>query len=599
MQENDGQIELKVLSGDLPRGTRLRLWYEPSGISLEPGDVLTAPFTVSVNEADGWETLWERSDGVWLSAAPADSSGGGWRIIKCESRRITPASVRRELALKIQQTLSGDTGAVASGICLGADERLSYDAVADFRTCGVSHLFAVSGLHLSVLTQALLWALKRMRIARRMRGVLCAVAVIGFSFLVGWTPSVVRAAVMCLLVVLGDCWRRQADARNSLGAALLLLLALDPFAAYDVGLLLSFTATFGLLFLSPKLRQWMQKLPLPTALRRVWEPISGVVAVSLSATAATLPVSVLYFGEVSLMGVIANVVMTLPATVLLVLGWIAVPAMLLGLSFVYYPLLMLLGGLSRLLLYLAAHLASWPFSTVAVTDSYRIFGVIGGLGLIAVGWWLLRGRGVRLAVVLCAVILTVSGALYRYRLYDTVRFLVIPEQSDLAVCVLYRRRSVLVISPTQIDTLYAARTALRSAGVTSLDAVLLPEGDWSGAPYLSYVLGDYLKPNTVFRVDSDGENVMDEVRFRSQTEWLWIQFGTVEAAFVPQETAARLPDTVDIAFCVGKPLAADRTTVTVVQQLYPLCALPEHGISAPQSEKLWVWIDGEGDVYIQ
>lgn len=599
VQDREDQIELKVLSGDLPRGTRLWLWYEPLGMALEPGDAVTASFDISLTETDGLEKLWNRSGGVWLSAVPADPSGEDWQITEGEAHRTTLSSWRRELALKIQQTLSGDVGAVVSGICLGADERLSPDATADFRACGVSHLFAVSGLHLSVLTQALLWLLKRLRLARRVRGALCAGAVVGFAGLVGWTPSVVRAAVVCLLVVLGDCWRRQADARNSLGAALLLLLVFDPFAVYDVGLLLSFTATFGLLFVSPRLHRWLQKLPTPSVMRAVWERISGAVAVTLSATAVTLPVSIVYFGELSLVGVIANVVMTVPATVLLVIGWMAIPALLLGISFVYYPLLVLLGWLSKLLLAMAASIASWPFSTMAVTSPYRILGLVGGLCLIATGWWLLRGRGVRLSVVFCAMILVVSGTLYRYRLQDTVRFLVIPDQSDLAVCVVYQRWAVLIVSPTEINTLYATRTALQRAGITALDAVVLPEGDWSGTPYLSYVLGRYLKHATLYRADRGETCIVADVRCQAQEDWLWVQCGMVQTAFVPQATTASLPDSVDVAFCVGKPIATEPTTVTVVQQPLPLCALHSHSISAPQDDDLWIWIDGEGELYIK
>lgn len=598
VQENDEFIELRVLSGDLPTGTRLQLRAVPLGMAPEPYDTIDTSFVLRVNPTDELSMLVQKSRGVWLSVEPTDLSGEKWHTTKGDSDNVSVMkSLRRETALDIQKLLSGDIGAVATGICLGTDERLSYEATADFRACGVSHLFAVSGLHLSILTQALLWVLKRLHLSRRLRGLICAAAVIAFSALVGWTPSVVRAGVLCLIVVLGDCARRQADARNSLGLALVILLVADPFAVYDPALLLSFSATFGLLFISPSIREALLRVPMHEKLMPLWNGVAATVAVTVSATLATLPVTVLYFGTVSLVGVLANLIMTLPASLLLVVGWVAIVAMLLGLSFVYHPLLMLVGYIARFLLGIADAIAELPFATVTITDTYLVIGVLGSLAVIGIGWLLLKGRGVRLAALLCAVVLCIGSVLHHYRLRDHVRFLMIPHQADLAVCIIYRDRAVLFVAPTEANTVYAVSEALWSEGITTLDAVFLPSGEWDGIPYVSQLLSRYVDSAMIYR-DFDGTVPLSEGAWAVWDDArLYWQCGGVTAAFAPDRVSAA--DDADVVFCNNQAVDTAAESVVVVQNAKSFYAIPPHGVATSGDESVWIWVDRTGEVRIK
>lgn len=599
VQENEEFVELKVLSGDLPEGTRLQLQAIPLGLALDPYDTVEALFELSVNRQDGLSMLAQKASGVWLDVEFVDLSNHLFHIAEGDPRKLSVMrSLRHRLVLDIQKMLSDDTGAVVTGICLGADERLSRDATADFRACGVSHLFAVSGLHLSILTQALLWALKRLRVSRRLRGLICVAAVVAFSALVGWTPSVVRSGVLCVIVLLGDCLRRQADARNSLGLALLVLLVADPFAIYDVGLLLSFSATFGLLFVSPQIRRALLAVPMHAKLAPLWRVVAGTAAVTVSATLATLPITVLYFGTVSLVGILANLVMTLPAALLLIVGWAAIVTMPLGLSFVYYPLLILVGCVARFLLWVAQAIASLPFATVAITDTYLVVGVIGSLVVVGVGWVLLKGRGVRLAALLCTLVLCVGIAANQYRLRSYVRFLIVPHQADLAVCMLYRDRAVLFVAPTEANTVYAVNAALRSEGITALDAVFLPAGDWNGIPYVSQLLSGYLDSATIYRGFEGGLSLSEDI----QAEWcgarLYLRCGAVRAAFAPDEASVSA-ESADVVFCNRKAADAGSESVVVVQNAERFYAIPPHGIAASGDEIVWIWVDRTGEVRIK
>ncbi len=601
VQDNAEFRELKVLSGDLPAGTRLRLWSEPLDAALDPYDIVTATFELHpIEAADGLALRQQKASGVSFAVMSTDFSAAGWIVKDGEPPTIAVISAwREELVIGIQRYLSGDVGAVVTGICLGADDALSRNAVSDFRTCGVSHLFAVSGLHLSILTQALLWLLKRLRVSRRLRGVICSAAIVLFSLLVGSAPSVVRAAVLCLVVVVGDCLRRQADARNSMGLALLLLLAVDPFAVYDAGLLLSFLATFGLLFLSPTIQRGLLSLPIPEKLKSVASYLAGTVAVTLSATLATLPVCVLYFGYLSTVSVLANLVMTIPSSALLITGWLAILALPLGFSWVYRPLLWLAGYCARFLLWVAAPIARFPFSTVGVTDTYLVIGVLGGMALVGVGWLLLRRRGLWLASVLCVLSLCIGVTFHQYRMWDVVRFYTIPNEADLAVCVMYRHQTVLVIAPTEANTAYAVRSALQAAGVTSLDAVFLPAGEWGGVPYLTRLLNEYLTEAVIYR-ESDAPVMLTK---NSEAVWgsnrLHLRFGGTDAVFdFGALSEEKPPADANLVFCNGAVTDTTEGSLVVVQNA-TADRYSENCLTDTNQLLPWLWVNSDGEILIK
>lgn len=394
-------MRMRILSGDLPRGVSVRSNVIAAQHGWQIGDVISGEFHVDVPDAHGLGVLQNKAYGFWGVMSPTD-------VQITEHRASTVitylAEWRRLVAAEICRLLPQDVGAVIAGICLGEDGGLSAMAAEDFRACGVSHLFSVSGLHLSVLTQTLVGVLTSFRISRRVRGAVGAAAVVGFVMLMGPTASVVRAGMMCFLVMMGECFYRQADARNSMGLALILLLASDPFAVYDAGLLLSFLSTCGILFLAPTIREWLCRLP-TGVFAKPWEYLSSAVSITLAASVTTLPVTMIYFGAFSIVGIVANPIITLPATVILIVGWIAVLLITLHWEWAYRPLLLLLGFISKGVLYITAILG-----TVQPSISATVW-FLGSVVLVYGGYRLFRYHGVWITAAVSVGVLSVTSFL--------------------------------------------------------------------------------------------------------------------------------------------------------------------------------------------
>jgi len=220
------------------------------------------------------------------------------------------AAVRQAMRDSVAHTPEAQR-ALVPALVVGDDSALPDDVETDFRTTGLTHLLAVSGTNLTLVVGFLLTLARWCRVRGRWLVVVGAAGVVGFVLLARTEPSVLRAAVMgtVALVGLGHDGRRRG--LRALGVAVLVLVLVQPGLAVSAGFVLSVLATAGILVLAPGVRD---------ALAR-WLPrwVAEAVAVPLAAQLACTPVVAAISGQVSLVAVAANVLAAPavgPATVL-------------------------------------------------------------------------------------------------------------------------------------------------------------------------------------------------------------------------------------------------------------------------------------------
>lgn len=317
-----------------------------------------------------------QADGVFLQAFPTAYGEDSLTIsITQKDQAVGLLPLRQKLLESIRARLTGEEGGLLAGICLGDKTGITKSTTDAFRTAGLPHLLVVSGLHLSVVCTCVYFVL-RCFLSRRWSALFSMAAVIFFMSLIGFTPSVVRAGVMCLVMLSGQLFYRRADGLNSMGLALLILLAYNPYCLLDVGLLLSFGAAGGVLCLAPQLEKRMRDGKLPA-----W--ISGGLAVSIAATLPICPLLAGVFGQVSIISPVANLLSVIPASVALVFGWLAMLfALFPPLAFISNGLLYLAAWITRWLLLVAHTADKLPFAAVPTDRIWTIVYLTGGCGLV-------------------------------------------------------------------------------------------------------------------------------------------------------------------------------------------------------------------------
>nr|WP_286202538.1 DNA internalization-related competence protein ComEC/Rec2 [Comamonas sp. JC664] len=248
-----------------------------------------------------------------LSPAPA------WRVALEDTRTRLAASVRK---------VAPSEDAAALFLTLAAGQRAALDDAWEdaFSRAGLAHVLSVSGLHVAALALMTLAVLRRLVVrtgerwrtldARQVAAPASVPFVWAYVVFTDNQPPAVRSAVMATVVLLGLALWRRADGLNGLAAAAVVLVAIAPSSVVDLSLRLSFLAVFGLVLLSPPLRQ---ALPIaepdpaePRRLLRWWgqakETVAQTFCASAAATLSGLPIVAAAFGRVSLAGLVSNVI---------------------------------------------------------------------------------------------------------------------------------------------------------------------------------------------------------------------------------------------------------------------------------------------------
>jgi competence protein ComEC len=206
-------------------------------------------------------------------------------------------AVRSRFAAAARDALPAERAAMLPALVLGDTSAVSAETSREFRAAGMTHLTAVSGANVTIVCAAVLFSARL--IGPRAAVVLAAVALVAFVIVVQPTASVLRAAVMGAIALAGMLSSRRRQAIPALSAAVLLLLAVAPHLAVDVGFALSVLATAALVVIAPV---WSRRL----AGRGCPKPLADAVAVAWAAHVVTAPLVAGISGRLSLVAAVAN-----------------------------------------------------------------------------------------------------------------------------------------------------------------------------------------------------------------------------------------------------------------------------------------------------
>jgi competence protein ComEC len=288
----------------LPRSGRLRaaIYGEPP--ALTEGQRVAAE--LRLREATGFRNpgVFDQAEQLAREAIHVVATGRADRVTPLdEPSPPWPARVRARALEIMRAALPPTSAALLGGLLLGDRTALPRDLHETFRRAGVYHVLAVSGFNVALLAASVFALLVMARASRRAAAAASMAAVIAFACVAGPEPSVLRAAIMGVLVLGALLLEREASVLNSLALAGLAILAMRPGDLHDPGFQLSFAATAGIVL-----------APLPR------NPLLAALGVSVAAQLAVLPIALAHFNQMSTFGVIANLVVVPLAGIATVVG---------------------------------------------------------------------------------------------------------------------------------------------------------------------------------------------------------------------------------------------------------------------------------------
>ena len=287
--------------------------------------------------------------------------------------RLTAAErVRTAVYRTLRRNMSSRSTGFAYAFLMGDASFAADEVLSGFRSTGTAHLLAVSGLHVGILAALLLWIFKKCKLPP-WAGTTLLAAVLGvYAWLCAATPSVLRASIVAVTLSLTGTLGVYRDRPSTLSLAALILLVVNPLWLFDVSFLLSYAAFAGIYLLYPPLRSLLKKVP------GGW---GDALSLNLAVTAATLPLTVYFYGGFSALAVPINFVlipvMSLFYPLLLVLTLLSfVPAMGLLLTLFDYALMAVIDAVVAVgsVGYLSCALSVWQlplyYGAVALVSPY-------------------------------------------------------------------------------------------------------------------------------------------------------------------------------------------------------------------------------------
>ncbi len=280
-----------------------------------------------------------------------------------------------------------------TGILLGVETGIPEDLMEDFSATGTTHIIAISGFNITIIA-GVFAGLARQLFDRR-RAIWVAIAGVAvYTIFVGGSAAVVRAALMGILYLVGEYLGRATFAPVSLAAAGIAMTAWNPHTLWDVGFLLSFAATAGLVLYTEPLERFFERaLARFTSARRaraIVGLISEALVVTMAAQLTTTPIILHYFGRLSLVTLLANFLILPAQSYLMLMGGVATLA-----GLVFQPIGQVIAWVDWVFLTYTIEAvrmtARVPFASVPVAmEGWMVmvyYGLLGG-----VTWWLAQSE---------------------------------------------------------------------------------------------------------------------------------------------------------------------------------------------------------------
>ncbi len=272
------------------------------------------------------------------------------------------------VSLRIKQGLPEPESSLARAMILGDKKAIGDDLRETFARVGLSHIVAISGMHIGIIALIFAWILYQFGLWRKHVFYLSCIFLIIYVVMIGAPASAVRAAIMGIIIAFGFFIGRVGRLENALIFALSIMLIFNPkLLRYDIGFQLSFLALFGIVYAFPFFEKYYLKVKHKINPRnnRYLKIGLDIVIISIIIQLVTMPVIIINFKQISLISPIANlfVLWILPLLISALLVAIALSLVLPSFSFLFFlPILIIL----KYIIFIAEVMSKLPFSYIGL-----------------------------------------------------------------------------------------------------------------------------------------------------------------------------------------------------------------------------------------
>ena len=215
----------------------------------------------------------------------------------------------------IDNLQDGKEAGLLKSILVGYTGDLECDTINNLREIGFAHMLCVSGVNIAHLIMLVKYTLKAMGLPYKFINPLLILSLGLYVLTVGFTPSLVRAAIMLSLTLMGEILFYKSNAVSNLILSALIIVMINPLYIYDIGFQFSFSATIGIILFADNVKRWLKLIKLP-------DVIIEVITVTIAAQIWLIPLEIYYFNRFSVFAVFTNALVSFVHSTISILGLI-------------------------------------------------------------------------------------------------------------------------------------------------------------------------------------------------------------------------------------------------------------------------------------
>ena len=442
--------------------TEITLFSSDYGCKVGDEITFTARLSELTDNTDFSEKSYYRSKGIFLKAQSVKD------VTVNEQKRLfniksVLAEYREHISKSIGAYLPNEKGALLKAMVLGDKSDLSASLSSNIKRCGISHFTAVSGLHLTVIAHILMMFLSLLPISRNRKikfGFLTALILI-FMLFFNMSVSVVRAGIMLIIYYGAEVFMRKGDPFSSMGIAVLIITIVQPYACIDAGFLLSIAGTAGVAVMAPYFCKRLR--------RTAFYGIKSAALSAFCATAATFPLSCIFFGGFSAVGVFVNLLIYPFFFIALVC------VILFTLSFGFGTGFLLPAGImSKAMIFIIDLIGSFKFSYFAFTDDTITTLAILAVIFVALIYFVFRSRSKTIiAFILSVAVMAGSVTVLNFEGNDKARLTLYSDGDHPCVILENNGETMICAGSDSPDILEYIRGYMEDRFLDKVDSLII------------------------------------------------------------------------------------------------------------------------------
>ncbi len=383
---------------------------------------------------------------------------------------------------KLEHYLPYNEASVLSAVVVGDRTNIDDGLYNDVIDSGVSHMLVVSGMHLSIMCSAIIQLLHKF-LSKRMSAIIVLPLVLFIAVVCDFGYSIMRAAITYIIFIIGSVLLKRSDPLSSLCIASIIILIYNPFTLASVSLLLSVSSAAGIITVSvPMAERIEEKLCARRGLSWL-KVITEPLCMTLGAMLFCLPVTLLFFGRISVVSVLTNILVNYSITIALC---VTVTGMLLCLILPFEPLLNIVFAIAGICIkYFCAivrAIANITFASISVTTVYAIVCTVLLAAAVILSFLFIRhGKTKKLICIFAAAIIPFT-AMSVYLNVSKVTVTAVKLKKSQSVIISYENTATVIGAGNNTNDGERISEALKELNADEIEAVYIidKEESYSG-----------------------------------------------------------------------------------------------------------------------